>query len=282
MDTDSNKSYKETHILYLEKMKEYAEKMTKHLIDGVESGRIPQYLYRFRSAKDMKEIISTNSLYFTCPQDLNDPYDTRVFAKIGGTPEKIRAILKEFNYNNRPDSELDRDAEFIAANPEKAGKIISERVNQDRSDSRICCFSKTVESMPMWAHYTENHKGFALKYDLLIDPYFFVLPIVMEYGETYPVLQFGEEPTSSYLNTKHKDWEYEKEVRVFKRFDFEEGQHHFKFDKNALVEIIFGYNSSDDFINSTMTLSKSNGYNAKFKKAQLKENEYGLSLQDLM
>ena len=84
------------------------------------------------------------------------------------------------------------------------------------------------------------------------------------------------------MKTKSKDWEYEKEIRIIKISTFFENDRYFQFNKDSLVEIIFGSRVEEIEESHIINLAIQMGYNKiKFKKARLLQKEYGLSLTDL-
>jgi hypothetical protein len=79
----------------------------------------------------------------------------------------------------------------------------------------VLCFTTDWQNPVMWSHYADKHRGIALGFD--ISP-----TIVKEvrYRKTRPAFHTIDERTlHTLLYTKHKDWHYEREVRVFARFN---------------------------------------------------------------
>ena len=119
-------------------------------------------------------------LFFSTPANFNDPYDSLLYVD----QEKISEDIKH-NWEIGMDSYLDklqRDNPQIAAfgramwHSENRQKFIDqyfdelyekiEKVkNNIRNRVKIICFSQDCLSLPMWAHYAGEHKGFILVYD---------------------------------------------------------------------------------------------------------------------
>jgi DUF2971 family protein len=83
----------------------------------------------------------------------------------------------------------------------------------------LICLSKTRCSPAMWAHYAKNHTGVCLEFEVTFDHVFKVKykhrkiykGITLETYDSYMNLDNFQET----LGTKAKDWEYEKEHRMF-------------------------------------------------------------------
>lgn len=109
---------------------------------------------------------------------------------------------------------------------------------------KITCLSERMDSPLMWSHYANKHQGFCLEYDFtstitakrfpdLLSAQLMLFPVI--YTENRPLLSealFGGKFNLQYLKTKKlppdfletimygllfksKDWEYEKEWRIF-------------------------------------------------------------------
>ncbi|MDO4332786.1 MAG: DUF2971 domain-containing protein [Eubacteriales bacterium] len=78
----------------------------------------------------------------------------------------------------------------------------------------IACFSERPDSLLMWGHYANNHRGICVGYDLkkLIENYD-CLPVI--YEEELPQNINNAHILKDTL-TKYRDWEYEKEWRIIK------------------------------------------------------------------
>lgn len=91
-----------------------------------------------------------------------------------------------------------------------------------------CCFSEINDSLLLWAHYAENHKGICLEYDFPDDA--LTQFISIRYSDSQPVLErvvrFYEGdnnagalsirigPDAAVFLTKSLDWKYEHEWRM--------------------------------------------------------------------
>ncbi|WP_169446357.1 DUF2971 domain-containing protein [Leucothrix mucor] len=100
---------------------------------------------------------------------------------------------------------------------------------------KVCCFSTDHENLLLWAHYSDNHEGVCLEYDLTDDEFrgqFFkvkysnhqpVLNDIKYFPKGHPSegflhININDKSASVFL-TKSLDWEYEQEWRKFRISD---------------------------------------------------------------
>lgn len=102
---------------------------------------IPKSIFKYRLGQYNKdgicwdiENLKNNAVRMTLPEDFNDPYDSSFNISIKANNEIERQLLDQIIYT-----------------PAKRSM-------------RICCFSESIESMLMWTHYANEHKGFAIEY----------------------------------------------------------------------------------------------------------------------
>jgi len=242
---------------------------------GVKKGQFPQYLYKFRAlSSNTENIIINGEIWFPSPKDFNDPFDCQITVDSQNTIQEIEAYLIK---NSMATSQTVKAvAQGIITNRKRWHQTINAAANKVINSKGICCFAANHEHTLMWSHYADGHKGICLKFDVLKDPTFFVFPLNMAYTDNYPEynhLTGREELTDKLIKTKSNCWSYEQEVRVLKDTN---GLH--KFNKEALVEIIFGCNCSDSDINKIKDLVSKNGYhNMSYKKAIKHDSRYELT-----
>ena len=231
---------------------------------------MPQSLFRYRKCDEERINAFENDTIFMVPPDwFNDPYDTLVRYDFEGIKKYVDTIasvegleqLKSFyeQGNDFPDelkrsfskeywdslkehvlntsdfrsieSQIERNKQQLLALVSLYFPILS---SFGKRFSHVACFTEDVQSILMWSHYADSHKGFALEYDFrptLTNP----LPRV----GLYPVIYSEERYDASVYLTwalftingiksmnpdigaslkaslfKSKLWEYEKEWRM--------------------------------------------------------------------
>jgi hypothetical protein len=79
----------------------------------------------------------------------------------------------------------------------------------------VLCFSKNWHNPLLWSHYGDRHRGIALGFD--------IHPTIIKdvrYVRRRPTFSKPDIPTLHLLlYTKHEDWRYEQECRIFTRLD---------------------------------------------------------------
>ncbi len=132
-------------------------------------------------------------------------------------------------------------------------------------DIGVFCLSWTKHSLPMWAHYADNHRGIIIEFDG--NHAFFHQQINTEEKKTIPDELFGKlvpvtydkvrlktpvrakDPFYFLLKNKGDDWMHEKEVRVFMPLDKKDnGVDLFYIPGDAITKVILGARSKKDQI----------------------------------
>lgn len=237
-----------------------------------------QFIYKYRTINSTIEILKNNSLWFSKPNNFNDPFDCQVFPDTNNSKEEIKTYLMTNQYKCLNKTYANKLVTLI--NPCLWNNIIEKSLKELVNEYGICSFTKRNNNILMWSHYTDSHEGVCLKFDINKDPCFFGFPILVNYQKDYPkynIIKNRDEIFTNIIFTKSIEWVYEEELRVFK-ID-KTGLIPFK--KECLVEIIFGCNSSEFHIHEIMKLASINNFNIKFKKANKKHNEFGLNIINL-
>lgn len=224
---------------------------------------VPSALYKYRSVtSNALKNLSTNTLWCANADQFNDPYDSALTFDFGETllrkfliqsvrdaksdlgehldEEDLRAIEESEN----PVWELvDRTAKadptitdaaktalyeaFLSVREKESRRMVHEFSAYMRKGYKICSLSERNDSLPMWAHYAENHAGFAMEFN------FRELPISdIAVRSVWPVIYserlfdasefIAESITGDFNNLfgiagaihKSSDWSYEKEWRI--------------------------------------------------------------------
>ncbi|WP_185141495.1 DUF2971 domain-containing protein [Cohnella nanjingensis] len=117
-----------------------------HWIYQITRWHIPDVLYKYFSFTDDENLnnlklntLSEKKIFLADSKDFNDPFDN-----------------KAFYYRNEDLSQF-----------EELGPFDGQIGDEIMFSSRAASFTKTgFNSMPMWAHYANNHRGFCVSYNL--------------------------------------------------------------------------------------------------------------------
>lgn len=203
----------------------------------------PKIIYKYRNWTEEyhKDILLKNNLFMASPEYFNDPFDCRIPInyRLLDTAEKIEKYAIEFVNRNRQflvskrvnlKDEIERikidytnNIEQIQTNYEN---ILFAGQNKHYG---VLSLSKRWDSILMWSHYAENHRGFCVGFweeklresgkfgsggPVNYDPtnvYPNIDPLAKDHGNRM-IDKFKE------THTKAFDWRYEEEYRINKLF----------------------------------------------------------------
>jgi hypothetical protein len=142
---------------------------------------MPRYFYKYRRINDytIKNLLDS-SIYMSSPNDFNDPYDSAICNDVS---ESLSMGLFEL-----------------------------------RSQMFISCFSEKWDSLLMWSHYADCHKGICIQYDFALQHrkkgncIFPDIHPVIYTDRVFSVTDGNSLQCSAFV--KAKEWKYEKEWRI--------------------------------------------------------------------
>ena len=265
----------------------YRKFLLKEMVEGE---KIPRYLYQYTNSNAGKEIIESSKLKFTNPSKFNDPYDCNCPIDSNSSEEDMKNWAKLMSVS-------ESDVKKLKENLEKDPNFIEKTVQETMNKIGICCFSTLYDSMLMWSHYAKYHTGVCLKFDITKDPDFFLTPCKVHYSHILPHFEYFKqkpEQIKEIIRTKFTDWSYESEVRIIKTSsEIQKNQKlaakdndpeiFFNFNKEALVEVIFGDKTTEEDKKEIKKQCKNYGMN-HVKFSQMKRMDgihYGLEKVDL-
>lgn len=242
--------------------------VAKPLIDealALKEAHLPQHLYKYYRVNSYGlASLRDDSVWICSPEAYNDPYDCLfriaeadvvTAAKQGLLTQFVRIFkLKELlsvetiKAARSCDDPLARLVEAIppgcafapGSDPARMAQFVSIRVpqmvqdtvnfiRQVRDATKVCSFTERNDSIIMWSHYAENHKGFCVEYDIS------QLPVQHQLRRSvFPVVysarlfdltrwsaklmrsgrkQFNPALVLLAMMHKYRDWKYEREWR---------------------------------------------------------------------
>lgn len=175
-------------------------------------------VYHYLESKWALDDIRRGRLKISKIDDMNDPYELRsVFSDHAGSQKALSGTAYEILLRN--------------------GAL---------------CFSRRWDSILMWSHYGDRHKGICLGFDILngvARPVTYIRePILTGNLAVEHLSEFAVEErkkiVDALLGKKYSGWKYEKEIRVYaqrKEVDKETGHYFVKFNERLrLKEVIAG------------------------------------------
>lgn len=245
----------------------------------VKNNILPRYIYKYYTDKEnrLQETLNNQTIWFSMPMDFNDPFDCRLRVNANSIEKDIN-VFAEHLFDSRIVSDVEKlKLRRILHNPKDRQMIANESIMYNVAKSGVSCFSKNRDSILMWSHYSNKHKGYCLKFDVLKDPKFFIIPVIVDYKTKYPNIDFfrnynkNRNALFAYIfGKKFSDWSYEEEIRIVKH-----AQGNVRINPESIVEISFGVNCIDDNIELIKNLCQINNYkHINFEKAKRKERDF--------
>jgi hypothetical protein len=190
------------------------------------------YKYRIWDNSFHKRLLTHSELYYSSPSDINDPFDFKVSLDFSllDNPGKREAYVDTLI---RDASEIlrERKINMSLKKSELLRRLVNDResiqdefdlTNYKWTDDRfgVISLSECWDSILMWSHYSNNHKGFSvgINLDKLKQSSLFGVAGPVVYANEFPKIDPLEHGKMSELLaktfTKAKVWEYEKEYRL--------------------------------------------------------------------
>lgn len=224
-------------------------------------------LYKYRNWKDIyhKNLLIKNELFLSPPSLLNDPFDTRIYDDF---TKQIKTKEQRDNYIN---ASLDKNKAFFEENNisiTEGRRILEERVensikfqirseviHDEINDKRIgiACLSENWNSILMWSHYADNHKGYCIGFDEKWIRFCQKFGKVKRVNYTNKYPEVDKKLNTSKLTLEQKffcksiDWKYEEEIRLVNIYDDKKEPNRIEVLENKHIkEVILGLNMPED------------------------------------
>ena len=246
---------------------------------------IPSTLYRYRpiSVHTLNEL-ANNTIWFSSIENFNDPFEFRF--KLG-----FMEWLKKFQFDTEKKAEklaplldkegVDENLRAIAKGMVEAKdsnqksidefQIHEDKIRQSAVDTGVCCLSAIDDSILMWGHYANCHKGIVLGYDTTDKPFSAALPVNYSTELCQGDLRNdGIELFIKIYTTKAIEWQYENEFRIV---SVGETQIAKTYPPQSLTSVCFGAKCPE----SQQTLVRkilSPNTNVRFQRANLDTDQF--------
>ena len=257
----------------------------------------PENFYKYKSIDEdhperSRRIFTDNELYFCASKEFNDPFDCKFQVQFSEDKRKNRKfsykVLKNQNHA------LNRKGRRVAVSNEV--KVLSEpdfadRVRDDMFHKLrkwgICCLSEVKDSVLMWSHYANAHRGFCLEFSNEQSNVQFgveltteiCIPLRVNYSKEYPIVDVIDgHDTNKTLLTKAKQWEYEKEWRI--TIPNSLGPH--RFPPQCLTGVIFGCRMLEKHKEMIREWCRNREPAITYYEARQSEDSYSLNIVEIL
>jgi len=162
------------------------------------------------------DFFASHLVRFTPPSAFNDPFDTKPVISAGGDPTQLDLATPHAPMVSQLRQSLQKVYDVMMNRPRMGQNFIGLTYG-------ILSMSERNDSLLMWAHYAEDHRGFVVQFRSSHRWFVGVRKIV--YSDERPfVAPFSKSPSqSSFENSddnfyiKGRDWAYEKEWRLVRK-----------------------------------------------------------------
>jgi hypothetical protein len=279
-------------------------------------------LFKFRSTtKYSIEGLINNELYFSSFKEFNDPFEfSNPVSDLATFNKNGRKKLKELFKNKEL---IKKDYQHLLSLLKEPTKVaINERnktldrITKSLPNIGVFCLSEINNSILMWSHYANDHKGFCIEFnnlnehldinqdlikikyldefedlnnpDLLINFYIIMFcdskhlnneEWKKKYMELGNLLNKHEESelAKTVMGNKYIDWAYEKEVRLVGK-----AQGLIRYDPKSIESITFGLRMSKSDKSTIKNLCQTpDKSHIKFKQADKSDSKFTIEIVDL-
>lgn len=256
-------------------------------------------LYKYRDAYNENNwgVLDNSQLWFPTPDTFNDPFDANILVRYDLLPdEDMDRMLEDYVRLDFP-----YDGYFLRKkrkellrqqllNPDVHDSVVQAWIQRIVSKVRMFCVCPERDNQLLWAHYANNHTGFAIGFKpeeflriwndnngvtvgpvLYLDEYPEILPPVSEKALT-------EEATFiKMMNVKSTVWEYEKEIR-FTLFD---GPKSAYFPPKLISEVVMGCRMKSEHQQRLLTTMDAKYPHATVLRARMRRGAFALDFDKI-
>lgn len=187
-------------------------------------------LYKYRQFNDNSHrILTHNEFYFSSTKEINDPFDLMITPDLGllDTDDQLNTyfdqIINDLGQNIKPGiDKMQIKKELIQKFKSNPSKFQEEwdttEGNMTNMKYGVLSFSERWDSLLMWSHYADNHKGFCVGVNKeVLTQLHFGTEGPVNYVKEFPNFHPNEPDWRRRIiyKTYHKsyEWAYEKEYR---------------------------------------------------------------------
>lgn len=248
-------------------------------------------LYKYgRLNQRSKKLFSKPKIWFSCRSGLNDPFEFRPgFTLEGGTKEQIieyflPMLQKAYPHMSPQDRYAKAEDGYLKGyhkDPQALKDMQEELIQKVEREIGLYCLSEVPDSILMWSHYANNHKGYCLEFDATENTPFGTAEKVI-YENEYPIYEHfntsSEKLDELLFFTKYKGWEYEKERRLI---DIKNGSGWRTYPSELLKGVIFGVRMPDDDKAKIRGWVSRRGHAVQFYQAEQHDGKYSIEVNEI-
>ena len=228
--------------------------------------KLPKTVYKYRSWDDKfhKKVLKENQLYMAALRQFNDPFDGRIPTKF----ELLNTDEKKWQYAfkmcegresifNKNGLTIESESKRIFNELKNSMNLIQgsySEIEWERNNKYygVLSLSKRWNSILMWSHYADSHKGYCIGFNGELLQKFNHLSRggFVNYTDDYPEISPLDDDVYriwEQWNNKAKEWEYEEEYRIIWGLEkpMENSERILRFPDSFVNEVIIGISASE-------------------------------------
>lgn len=273
-------------------MKQYLD--FKEIEKEVRAGA-PPMVYKFRTWEDEnhQRMITHNEAWMSHPFGLNDPYDVRPpyrFNLDAVKWDQVRATIRKAGQAEEPhltpaelEVEVEKRYQSFVADP--VSYLGLNRQGYVMQKERYDCYGifstcMSAENEAMWAHYGNNHQGFAVGFDTVeLARAMYCSMGKVDYSDepmTFTIMGDNTGLMGKEVFTKSTKWIQEEEFRFATVVIGPLRQRATIFPPEAVREIVFGMDTTEEVQQRIRSLAEKQFPGVKFLRVARRYDSYGL------
>ena len=152
---------------------------TELIVIAVNKGRFPRRLFKYRAIdRNTKKCLKEAKFWFAKPSTFNDPLDCNLSFNPQQNITKYKLFLKKIGMTF---ADIKKSVSKIRKNPVSLSNQLKIHMKNSLNKRGVFSLSKNKDNILMWSHYSDNHEGLVIEFDILDDPSFFETPINVDY-----------------------------------------------------------------------------------------------------
>lgn len=213
------------------------ESISHEEIGEFTSHHFPKPIYRYRRFGEFwEDDLLHGKIHMSKSSTLNDPFECLVYVNERDYVDAIKAEASKIVLPKVRENIISREAnhEYLEQEIKKMQEIV-----------RVASFTEINNSLLMWGHYAESHKGFCIEYDFsrvdsICQKYIFpVIYSKRRYDATDDIISIKK---NNYINPflfKYDLWKYEAEWRLLWPTEKQKKEEDYYFDLKKLISGVY-------------------------------------------
>ena len=189
---------------------------------GPSNHPMPTSLFKYQtlSAYSLAALVN-NTVWLAKPRTFNDPFDCGVTLDKNKFRESLDHAITHAHQHSRSEDLSGKDLSGLRPGDENAYEKFRLGIKSLLQEMGVLCLTEVSDSMLMWSHYANNHRGFCVEFDFSSDTQLRKIARAVRYSDHFPSLSAVDlvgpdkyEALDALWLTKAECWAYEREWRV--------------------------------------------------------------------